>query len=111
MLIDSARDSALALPLIVITLLYLCLVGPILYGGLKVLRPNEALVLTLFGKYYGTLKEDGFFFVNPFTSAINPANGGILQTSPATTSEDAGLKMLGMLRRPRECGQQEEDAR
>ena len=41
--------------------------------GLKVLKPNEALVLTLFGKYVGTLKGDGFFFVNPFCTAFNPA--------------------------------------
>ncbi len=43
--------------------------------GLKVLKPNEALVLTLFGKYIGTLKGDGFFWVNPFCSAFNPAAG------------------------------------
>lgn len=42
-------------------------------AGLKVLAPNEALVFTLFGKYYGTLKQDGFFFVNPFCTAQNPA--------------------------------------
>lgn len=41
--------------------------------GLKVLKPQEALVLTLFGKYIGTLKGDGFYFVNPFCSAVNPA--------------------------------------
>lgn len=35
--------------------------------GLKVMKPNEALVLTLFGKYYGTLKSEGFYWVNPFT--------------------------------------------
>ena len=40
---------------------------------MKVLKPNEALVLTLFGKYYGTLKGEGFFFVNPFCVAVNPA--------------------------------------
>ncbi|MCM1253931.1 MAG: SPFH domain-containing protein [Clostridium sp.] len=45
----------------------------ILLCGLKVLKPQEALVLTLFGKYIGTLKEDGFYFVNPFCSSINPA--------------------------------------
>lgn len=47
--------------------------GWILFLGLKVLKPNEALVLTLFGKYVGTLKGDGFFFVNPFVTAFNPA--------------------------------------
>lgn len=41
--------------------------------GLKVIRPQEALVLTLFGKYAGTLKGDGFYFVNPFCVAVNPA--------------------------------------
>lgn len=41
--------------------------------GLRVLKPQEALVLTLFGKYVGTLKNDGFYFVNPFCTSINPA--------------------------------------
>ncbi len=44
-----------------------------LIPGLKVLKPQEALVLTLFGKYAGTLKGDGFYFVNPFCTAFNPA--------------------------------------
>ena len=43
--------------------------------GFKLLQPNEAYVLTLFGKYYGTLKRDGFYWVNPFCSAVNPAKG------------------------------------
>ena len=58
----------------VISVLWLCL-GWILLCGLKVLKPNEALVLTLFGKYVGTLKGDGFFWVNPFCTAFNPASG------------------------------------
>lgn len=41
--------------------------------GLKVIKPQEALVLTLFGKYIGTLKGNGFYFVNPFCTAVNPA--------------------------------------
>lgn len=45
----------------------------ILCGGLKNINPNEALVFTLFGRYYGTLKEPGYYFVNPFCTAINPA--------------------------------------
>lgn len=45
----------------------------ILVPGLKVLKPQEGLVLTLFGKYVGTLKGDGFYFVNPFCVAFNPA--------------------------------------
>ena len=56
----------------IISILYICF-GWILFLGLKVLKPQEALVLTLFGKYIGTLKEEGFYFVNPFVSAVNPA--------------------------------------
>ena len=47
--------------------------GWILLPGLKVLKPQEALVLTLFGKYIGTLKGEGFYWVNPFCTAVNPA--------------------------------------
>ena len=43
------------------------------FTSLKVLKPQEALVLTLFGKYVGTLKGDGFYAVNPFCSTFNPA--------------------------------------
>lgn len=48
-------------------------IGFIPFLGLKVIKPQEALVLTLFGKYSGTLKEEGFYYVNPFSVAINPA--------------------------------------
>ncbi|NCC84869.1 MAG: SPFH domain-containing protein [Clostridia bacterium] len=52
--------------------LWVC-VGFVPFFGLKVIKPQEALALTLFGKYIGTLKTAGFFFVNPFSSAVNPA--------------------------------------
>lgn len=62
---------------VVIVLLTICIaylaLGWIPWCGLKVIRPQEALVLTLFGKYVGTLKEEGFYYVNPFCSAVNPA--------------------------------------
>lgn len=58
--------------LFAVSLVVLCL-GWIPFLGLKVLKPQEALVLTLFGKYKGTLKGDGFYFVNPFCIAVNPA--------------------------------------
>jgi regulator of protease activity HflC (stomatin/prohibitin superfamily) len=48
-------------------------IGFLPFLGLKILKPQEALVLTLFGKYIGTLKGDGFFYVNPFCVAVNPA--------------------------------------
>ena len=60
-------------PLLLIASIILFTVSMILYAGLKVLKPQEALVLTLFGKYVGTLKGDGFFWVNPFSGSFNPA--------------------------------------
>jgi regulator of protease activity HflC (stomatin/prohibitin superfamily) len=48
-------------------------IGWIPFIGLRILKPEEALVLTLFGKYVGTIKGDGFYWVNPFCTAINPA--------------------------------------
>lgn len=58
--------------LFIICIIYVS-VGWIFFLGLKVLKPQEALVLTLFGKYVGTLKGEGFYYVNPFCTAINPA--------------------------------------
>ena len=68
----SISYNILGLVIMVICIAYLAL-GWIVLCGLKVLKPQEALVLTLFGKYIGTLKNEGFYFVNPFCSAINPA--------------------------------------
>ena len=60
-------------PILLIIGLIMFFFGWIPLCGLKVLKPQEALVLTLFGKYIGTIKGDGFFFVNPFCTAVNPA--------------------------------------
>ena len=65
-------DGPAAVIITVISIIYVCF-GWILFLGLKVLKPQEALVLTLFGKYKGTIKEDGFYFVNPFCGSFNPA--------------------------------------
>ena len=67
-------------------------VGWIPLCGLRVLKPQEALVLTLFGKYVGTIREAGFYFVNPFCTAINPAaatklaQSGDIQTAKNSVS-------------------------
>ena len=68
-IVSIASDNPFTGVISVILFVILC----ILSAGLKVLKPQEALVLTLFGKYVGTLKDDGFYFVNPFCVAVNPA--------------------------------------
>lgn len=66
------NGETLSAILFAIGMIWFCL-GWILAFGFKVLRPQEALVLTLFGKYVGTIKKEGFYFVNPFCVAVNPA--------------------------------------
>ncbi|MBE7087750.1 MAG: SPFH domain-containing protein [Clostridiales bacterium] len=77
-------------------------IGWIPFLGLKILKPQEAMVLTLFGKYVGTIKGDGFYFVNPFCVSVNPAaktklnqSGDVNTVSKTLGSmfEDGNLKM------------------
>ena len=58
--------------LLIIVSIITVTVSSICFAGLKIVKPNEALVLSLFGKYHGTIYEPGFFFVYPFCSAIYP---------------------------------------
>ena len=75
---------ALILPGIVI----LCFIW-IPMMGLKILKPQEALVLTLFGHYYGTLKGEGYYYVNPFCTGVNPA-------AKTRLSQSGDVKTLGV---------------
>lgn len=68
-IISAANDEFLP---IIITIILFCLLW-IPLCGLKVIKPQEAIVLTLFGNYIGTIREPGFYFVNPFCTAVNPA--------------------------------------
>ena len=40
--------------------------------GLRLLKPQEAMVLTVFGKYVGTLRGAGLHYVNPFAQSVTP---------------------------------------
>lgn len=79
----------------------LCIILLILLGGFHILNPNEALVMTLFGKYYGTIKKEGFYYTNPFAGAINPASRSAANTTVGTgttgtnasVSESTGKKI------------------
>ena len=82
---------ALVLSIVIMVIAY---IGAILIlPGLKVLKPQEALVLTLFGKYVGTLKSEGFYFVNPFVTAVNPAAGTKLNQSGDIEASNSKVKV------------------
>lgn len=64
-ILASETSLAAGVLLLIVSSLYLFLVGPILFGGLKVLKPNEALVLTLFGRYHAPSKGQDFSLSTP----------------------------------------------
>ena len=82
---------ALIGPRLMVGMLLICvllwIILPILFGGLRSVRPNEALVLTLFGKYYGTIAKPGYFFVNPFARYNNPAYEAQIVTDMAESAD------------------------
>ena len=63
--------------------------------GLRVLKPQEALVLTLFGDYIGTIKGEGFYAVHPFCSSVNPAANTKLNQSGDVTTKRPGVVVDG----------------
>ncbi|MBD5551297.1 MAG: SPFH domain-containing protein [Lachnospiraceae bacterium] len=90
--IVNARGIGTAL--IIISMIYMA-IGWIPFLGLKVLKPQEAAVLTLFGKYIGSLKGDGFYFVNPFSTMVNPAAETKLNQSGDVKPNGGKLFQLG----------------
>lgn len=81
--------------LFAISLVILCF-GWIPLCGLRILKPQEALVLTLFGKYIGTIKGEGFYAVNPFCSSVNPAaNTELNQSGDVTKKRNVQVKTPG----------------
>ena len=89
-----ALDQGNSPVLLIVSIIWLC-IGWIPLCGLKVVKPQEALVLTLFGKYIGTLKQEGFYFVNPFCTSVNPAAKTKLnQSGDVDGSSRKGLTIL-----------------
>ncbi len=107
--------TAPAIIVLIISIIWLS-IGWFPFLGLKVLKPQEALVLTLFGNYVGTLKEAGFYFVNPFCTSVNPVSktklsqsgdvdnnakknanlSNILGISATVTSEESSSKKISL---------------
>ena len=69
----AGESYALPLTAVIAGTVLMSLIIPLLCAGFKVINPNEALVLLFFGRYYGTIARDGFFWVNPFCIGFNPA--------------------------------------
>ena len=83
-----AGNGFLAQSIVISVILILAAV--VVFCGLKILQPNEALVLTLFGKYYGTLYHEGFYWVNPFCEAVNPTAVSKMPEKPKSNTLSSG---------------------
>ena len=84
-------------PLIIAPSIAVLCLAWIFFCGLKVLKPQEALVLTLFGKYVGSLKEAGFYYVNPFCIAVNPAaDTRLSQSGDVNSTKSAGALSVAL---------------
>ncbi|MBE7067955.1 MAG: SPFH domain-containing protein [Clostridiales bacterium] len=99
-LMDTSSNP-LGVALFVVGFIVMC-VAWIPLVGLRVLKPQEALALTLFGKYIGTIKGEGFYAINPFCVAVNPASQTKLNQSgdvghkPTTTTNENGALHLSL---------------
>jgi len=58
-------------PLTIVTAVLLLIISLFLMKGLIIIQPNHSRVLNLFGKYAGTVKDNGWFFINPFYTTEN----------------------------------------
>ncbi len=69
---DAGRISGLLFVISLFAGVFIMTASCISMKGLRVVNPNEALVLSLFGRYMGTVYDSGFYFVNPFSVANYP---------------------------------------
>ena len=63
---------------------------PLLFAGFRIIKPNEARVITLFGRYIGTLRNDGIYYVNPFSTSVRVKESSVTSKAGQVTS---GMKL------------------
>ncbi len=85
---------AALVPILVIICVFVC-------AGFKILKPQEAFVLTLFGKYVGTLRGAGFHWINPLAVSVTPF---VPVSLKAMTLENGKQKINDQMGNPIEVG-------
>ena len=96
--VTSSPSNNIAVFVIILSvLLFIC--NLIAWGGFMQIEPNEARVMIFFGKYEGTVKENGFFWVNPFyTKKRLTLRARNLDAEPIKVNDKAGNPiMIGMV--------------
>src|SRR5690606_18481696 len=76
-------------PVLFVLSVLLFLVELLILIGFVMIQPNDSRVLTFFGKYAGSIKENGFYWVNPLavrekvSLKINNFNSEIIKVNDA----------------------------
>lgn len=70
-------------------------IGLFCLAGLMVVNPNESMVMVLFGAYKGTVKKNGFFWVNPlFTRKKISLRARNLDSNPIKVNDKVGNPIM-----------------
>ena len=85
--------------LMVILSILLFILNMISWGGFMQIEPNEARVMVFFGKYKGTVKNNGYFWVNPFyAKKILTLRARNLDAEPIKVNDKTGNPiMIGLV--------------
>ena len=80
-------DKTVPVLMLILSILSLC--------GFSMLEPNEAKVLTFFGRYVGTFRKTGFYWLNPFLSVKNVSlRARNLNADPIKVNDKTGNPIL-----------------
>lgn len=90
------KNYVLGALLFVVSLIGIILFS-ILCAGFHILNPNEAMVFTLFGKYYGTIKNAGFYYLHPFASSMKTVK--VAEQAIAENNTQAGQNNASTMRK------------
>jgi len=78
-----------------IWLIAFIIIGAFLLPGFVIVNPNESSVLVLFGAYKGTIRENGFWWVNPFfTKKKISLRARNLDSDPIKVNDKIGIISL-----------------
>lgn len=91
--------SVVPLTISIVGAAVLFIVNCIVWGGFMQIEPNEARVMIFFGEYEGTVKDNGFFWVNPFfTKKKLTLRARNLDADPIKVNDKTGNPiMIGMV--------------
>lgn len=92
---EDATGEVICNPLLLTAAIVATICAIIFSCGFTMLEPNEAKVLTFFGKYVGTFRKTGFYWINPFMTTKNVSlRARNLNAEPIKVNDKTGNPIL-----------------